>query len=206
MPIIIDLTHIFTASMPVHPFDEPTSLTQTRTLENDSYNDWRLCSGMHAGTHIDGPGHVTDSNTLLSSLPIDRFVGTGHLVDARNKMIIDASAVQELPDQEGLIVLFLTGHDKRFGTPEYFTNHPIMSEDCAKDLIAHKVKMVGIDCYSPDTHPFPVHQILLAHNILIIENLTNLDRLLGKTFIVVALPLKTATDSALARVIALVQN
>lgn len=206
MATIIDLTHTFTASMPVPPFDEPSTLSQTRTLANDSYNDWRLCSGMHAGTHIDGPGHVTDSHTLLSSLPIDRFVGTGHLIDARNKMIIEASAVQELPDQEGLIVLFLTGRDKQFGAPAYFTNHPIMSKECAKALVAKRVNMVGIDCYSPDTHPFPVHQILLAHNILIIENLTNLDLLTGKTFTVAALPLKTATDSSLARVIAWVQN
>ncbi|MFA6535332.1 MAG: hypothetical protein WCS92_03690 [Candidatus Babeliales bacterium] len=65
--------------------------------------------------------------------------------------------------------------------------------------------MIGIDFFSPDKYPFETHKIFFENNILIIENLTNLESLEEiKNFTVIALPLKTETDSALARVIAII--
>lgn len=204
MSNIIDLTHKFTKSMPVHPYDEPTSISKIRNLADDKYNDWLISSGMHVGTHIDGPGHLTGSDKLLSDFPIDCFVGKGYLIDARNKSI-DKNLLKDLSLDPELIVLILTGFDKKFGTGEYFNNHPIISEDFAKELVKFKIKMIGIDFFSPDKYPFDVHKVLFGNNVLIIENLTNLERLVERgDFKVVALPLKTETDSALARVIALV--
>ncbi len=204
MSKIIDLTHTITDRMPVHAFDEPVSLQRVRFISSDSYNDWKLCAGMHVGTHIDGPGHLTDSSIQLSDLPVDRFMGQGYLVDARGKTI-DVSLLSGMPAQEGLIVLVLTDFGKKFGLPEYFTDHPVMTTNFAMELVSRRVKMVGIDCFSPDRYPFPVHQLFFENNILIIENLTNLEQLVGaKSFTVAALPLKTETDSALARVVAIV--
>lgn len=204
MPKIIDLTHTITDKMPVHALDEPVSLQRVRFLSSDSYNDWKLCAGMHVGTHIDGPGHLTDVHMPLSELAVDRFVGQGYLIDARGKTI-DVSLLNGMPAQDGLIVFVLTGFDKKFGSSEYFTDHPVMTTNFAMELVSRRVKMVGIDCFSPDRYPFPVHQLLFENNILIIENLTNLEQLVGvKTFTVAALPLKTETDSALARVVAIV--
>lgn len=199
---IFDLTQVFSASMPVHAYDDPASIEKNRNLKNNGYNDWRITSGMHVGTHIDGPGHMTDSPALMSQLPIERFIGKGYLIDARGKNIT-APLLADFPDEENLIVLILTGWDKKFGSKEYFTDHPVLSEDFAQGLIARKVKMVGIDCFSPDKYPFPIHPLFFKNNMLIIENLTGLEQLVNvKNFEVVALPLKTDTDSALARVIA----
>ena len=64
------------------------------------------------------------------------------------------------------------------------------------------VHAVGMDTLGPDEPPFPTHKILLGNGILIIENLTNLDKLIGKQFDVIALPVKLATDAASVRVIA----
>ena len=201
---IIDLTHKFTKSIPVHHFDEPASIEKIRNLDAHKYNDWRLSSGMHVGTHIDGPGHLTESKILLSDIPIDRFVAKGYLIDARCKAI-DESLLKDFPTEENLIVLILTGFDKKFGTKEYFTEHPIIPANFAEELVKHKVKMIGIDFFSPDKYPFPVHKILFYNKILIIENMTNLEKLIGlNSFNVIALPLKTETDSSLARVIAIV--
>lgn len=204
MPKIIDLTHKFTNLMPIHHFDEPASIEKIRNLAENKYNDWRLTSGMHIGTHIDGPGHLTESKTLLSDIPVDRFVGKGYLIDARNKTI-DENLLKDLPAEDNLIVLILTGTDKTFGSKDYFNNHPIISANFANELVKRKIKMIGIDFFSPDGYPFEIHKIFFENNILIIENLTNLESLLEiKNFTVVALPLKTETDSALARVIAII--
>jgi kynurenine formamidase len=200
---IIDLTHKFTKYMPVHSYDEPSSIKRIRSLDLNKYNDWKLSSGMHAGTHIDGPGHLTNSEILLSDYPADKFIGKGFLVDARNKSI-SKNLLINMPEEEGLIVLILTGSDKKFGTKEYFTEHSVIPDDFAEELVKRKIKMVGIDFFSPDKYPFPVHQILFKNKVLIIENLTNLESLLSLgSFKVVALPIKTETDSALARVVAM---
>lgn len=204
MPRIIDLTHTFTASMPVYTFDEKASITKIRDLDKDKYNDWQLITGMHVGTHIDGAGHLTDSTMRLSDLPIETFVGTGYLIDARNCPIAP-SLLKNIPQSDNLIVLILTGSDKKFGSPEYFTNYTVISMEFAQELVKHKVKMVGIDFFSPDKYPFDVHKLFFEHDIFIIENLTNLEKLLNvKNFKVFALPLKTETDSALARVVAVI--
>lgn len=204
MPKVVDLTHKLTTSMPVHSLDDAPTIEKIRNLTDNKYNDWKLSSGMHVGTHIDGPGHFTDSNVLFSDVPVDKFVGKGVLIDARNK-VIDSSLLNDLSAEEGLIVLILTGFDKKFGTDEYFNNHPVFTPNFAKELVKRKVKMVGMDLFSPDNYPFEVHKIFFDNNIFIIENLTNLESLLGQQFTVVALPLKTETDSALARVIAIIQ-
>lgn len=205
MKKIIDLTHTFTRSMSAHPDDEPASLKQVRMLEQHQYNDWKISSGMHAGTHIDGPGHLTNCPLLLSNVPVDRFVGRGYLVDARNRAV-DPSLLQDMPRQNNLIVLIFTGSDKKFGTSEYFTQHPIISTEFAHELVKRNITMIGFDFFSPDTYPFAIHHLFFKHDILIIENLTNLESLLGvRYFTIIALPLKTETDSSLARVIAVIE-
>jgi kynurenine formamidase len=204
--MIIDLTHTFTQVMPVSPFDDQSSIDPIRTLTHDAYNDWRLSSGMHVGTHIDGPGHLTESKVLLSNVLVEKFIGNGCLIDARNKKI-DATLFKNVSLEPQSIVLILTGMDKQFGTREYFDRHPIILESFAQELVRAKVKMVGIDFFSPDAYPFEVHKLLFKHGIFIIENLTHLEKLLKiERFVVVALPLKTETDSALARVVAVVDE
>jgi kynurenine formamidase len=51
--------------------------------------------------------------------------------------------------------------------------------------------------------PFDLHKLLFSENIFIIENLTNLEKLVGvKEFEIFAIPLKVRADSSIARVIA----
>lgn len=202
---VIDLTHTFTKNMPVHTYDDPATIERSRNLTDNHYNDWKLCSGMHVGTHIDGPGHLTEATLLMSQIAADTFIGKGCVIDARGKAI-DISLLKNISIEPNSIVLICTGSDKKFGTEEYFKNYPTLSEDFAKELVKRKVKMVGLDSFSPDKYPFEIHKIFFKHDILIIENLTNLESLLGiNNFTVVALPLKTETDSALARVVAIVE-
>lgn len=199
---VIDLSHRLTATTPTHPYDNPASLKQIRTLHNDHYNDYQITANMHIGTHIDGPAHLLETSTLLSRFPASHFIRPGILIDARGKNI-DAPLLENIVIKPDDIVLVLTGHSKKFGTPEYFTDHPIITPEFAQALIARKINMIGIDLPSPDKHPFTIHKMLLERNILIIENLTNLENLVEiPHFTIAALPLKIEADSAPARVIA----
>ncbi|MBI5230301.1 MAG: cyclase family protein [Candidatus Magasanikbacteria bacterium] len=199
----IDLTHTFTTRMPVYPGDAVPQLQQIANIEKDKFADHEVRTGMHVGTHIDGPMHMVKGGRKLSEIPIERLIGQDILIDARGKAVIDETVASVVKISQGSIVLCLTGWSEKFGAPEYYTDFPRMTRGCALSFIDHGVKMVGLDTPGPDDSPFPIHKLFLEKEILLIENLTHLNALLGvEAFEVYALPAKFETDSAPTRVIA----
>ncbi len=204
----IDLTQTFTKSMPVYPGDPISKLEQQAWLEKDGYNEYHLSTGMHVGTHIDAPLHMIENGAMIDQIPIDRLIGPGYLVDARNLSKIDSSVLNgEIPKSS--ILLVYTGWSQRFGESDYFEQYPVLTEDFADRVAELDLKAVGLDTPSPDREPFLVHKKLLSNNVLIIENLTDLDRLAHELtdrsrFNVMALPPKLAADAAPVRVVAVI--
>lgn len=199
----IDLTQTFVDKMMVYPGDEIPKLEQTHTFSKNLHSNFRIETGLHVGTHIDGPMHMTDCTTLLSEAEISNFVGSGCVIDASKmeNILWDDNYTGLIKKSE--IVLFYTGHAVYFGTEKYLSGYPAVDILFAEKLVEFGVKMIGIDTLSPDYLPFPVHKKLLGNNVLIAENLKNLDKLLSyDKFEIMALPLKIAADSAPARVIA----
>jgi kynurenine formamidase len=200
--ILIDLTHKFTADMPVYPGDTKPELKEVSTVEKDGFGHFWISTGMHVGTHIDAPLHFIAGGKKLSEFPIEKFIGRGVLIDARDNAI-DSTLLKESAIQKGDIVLIWTDVSRRFRDADYYTNTPVLTEEFARALVAAGVKMVGMDMNGPDKEPFSVHKILLGSDILIAENLTGLEQLAQvKEFEVIALPVKFDAEAALARVVA----
>lgn len=198
----VDLTHILSTATPVYPEDAPIDLRQIAFLEQHGFADHHLAISMHVGTHMDGPRHMLKDGKLLSEFPVEKFFGKGHLIDARGKTSIDADLLTGRDIGAGDVVLVWTDSDKKYNQQEYFGNFPFLAENFANQLIKLGVKFVGLDTASPDKSPYTIHKLLLGKEVLIIENLTNLEKLEGKEFEVVALPAKFETDSAPCRVVA----
>jgi kynurenine formamidase len=200
---LIDLSHVIENNMPVYPGDAKISLLQEKNLSTDGYNNHRLDIGMHAGTHVDSPMHMTDNNQYISELPLDSFIAEGCLLDVRNQAIIELKPEYDPLVKENSIVLLYTGFDKFYGTKEYYENHPCIDMELCKFLIEKGVKMVGMDTPSPDRYPFEIHKLFFMNNVYVLENLTNLDQLLNADkFEVIAFPLKIKADSSLTRAVA----
>ena len=90
---------------------------------------------------------------------------------------------------------------------EYYEDHPVISKEMAEFLVRKKVKMVGFDMPSPDRSPYEIHSIFLNNNIFILENLTNLDKLIyEENFSVFAQPLKIKAEGSLVRAMAVFQG
>lgn len=203
MEELIDLTHIIEDSMPIYPGDITTNLFQNKYLSISSHNNYRLEISMHTGTHIDSPMHLTESTKYISELPLESFISIGCILDVRNQPIIKMKEEYKELIKENSIVLLYTGLDKLYGFTEYYEEHSLLHMDLCKFLIKKNIKMLGIDMPSPDKYPFEIHKMLLENKIYIIENLTNLHKLLGnKNFEILAFPLKIKADSSMARVIA----
>lgn len=200
---LIDLSHTIHRDLSVFPGDSPVQLEHVKEYNSDGYNNFQLCTGMHAGTHIDGPMHLTNSNTYIAGIPLESFTGEGIVFDIREQKVIGLNDEIRLRIEQGAIVLFCSGCDQFFGEEEYYTNHPVFDEQLIHYLVEKKVKMIGIDCPSPDHEPNPMHEILLNNNILILENLTNLEMLLHEpAFEIFAFPLKINADSSIVRAVA----
>ncbi|NLO09480.1 MAG: cyclase family protein [Clostridiales bacterium] len=199
----IDLSRDITHDMPVHPYDDPVRLYQDKFLDRDKYVSYKLESGMHSGTHIDTPMHLTNLEKYINEIPLDRFVGRGVLLDVRKESnICFKDAYSDLVRQDDIVLLY-TGHSDKYGTEAYYTDQPVIDKGLANFFVEKNIKMLGMDLPSPDNYPFEIHKILFANNILIIENLTNLSELVdAKDFDVIAFPLKIRAEASMARVVA----
>ncbi|HEY5511507.1 MAG TPA: cyclase family protein, partial [Prolixibacteraceae bacterium] len=138
----IDLTQPIADGMPFYPGDVPVLLKQVASFHEEGHNNFLLSTGMHSGTHLDGPMHLTASLTRMADLPVDAFAGPGLLINVVGQKIIDVpeSAFNHL--QPGSVVLFYTGFDLYFGQKAYYLSYPAISENTAHLMVKKKVKMV----------------------------------------------------------------
>jgi arylformamidase len=193
----IDLTMPLNPQTPVYPGDPNVEISEAANFNRDGYLDHLIKLGTHNGTHIDAPAHMIEKGKMLKDYSVDSFVGNGVVIEAENKFSLESLNVRK-----GDIVLFRTGKSDNYLTSDYYTKYSAVPEEIARQLVNLKVKMVGVDMGSIDHEPFPTHKHLLGNGILIIENLVNLDKLVGKSFKIYAFPLNVSVEGSPARVVA----
>ncbi len=96
-------------------------------------------------------------------------------------------------------MLVHTGWARHWGTEAYFHGHPFLTAEAAEWLKAAGPALVGIDSLNIDdtvTGERPVHSILLAAGILIVEHLRGLEQLPASGFRFHAVPVKVRGCSA----------
>ena len=100
----------------------------------------------------------------------------------------------DLVDLKGKAVLFHTGWDRYWRTETYSNGtHPFLTAETAEFLVNAGPTLVGVDSYNIDdtsTGKRPVHSLLLAANIPIVEHLCNLDLLPDSGVRFFAVPVK----------------
>ncbi|MDW7674085.1 MAG: cyclase family protein [Bacillota bacterium] len=206
----IDLTQIISADMPVYPGTEQPELVEACTLAEHGFKELKLTMYTHTGTHMDSPAHLFSDGLTLDQFPISQFTGPAIVVDCSNLAPGSNITADHLSAIEGIelvdFILFYTGWDKKWGSEEYFESYPTLSACAATKIVDMKLKGVGVDAISvepADMAELKIHQILLGNNILIIENLTMLDQLVGSKFAFSCYPLKiAAADGSPIRAVA----
>lgn len=204
--MIIDLTHEIDNHILTYPgsSDVAPHLEQSADIASDGYRNFTLTMGMHTGTHIDASAHMLDNGITIDQIPLSQLCCKAHIINVQHHKHIEPQHIASLSCNPGDALLIATGHDAYWGTTDYFTKYPTCTIDAIKTIIDKKFGIIGLDAPSPDTYPFELHTMLFKHNIVIIENLTHLTRIVHKTNITLyALPLKCKTDGAPARVIAI---
>ena len=149
---------------------------------------------VHCGTHLDAPLHFVPDASDVAATPL---VLPEIVVISASESPLSLDVLKNAPSLDGKAILFSTGWEDRAGTKEFFEGFPALSEALAEHLVAQKVALVGLDSPSPDASvgDYPVHRLLLAAGIPIVEGLVNLPTLIphleaGKTVRLAAFPLR----------------
>ena len=203
---IVDLSvPIRSQGTPVFPgYPMPLKSTMT-TLADTGWLSFLWSFVEHSGTHVDAPAHVIDGATPVDKVSLDRFVAEGAVIDLTSKD--PKSTITPLDIHEGLakaglegkvgpgsILLLHMGWTAKAGEPHWL-EYPELSAQAAEAIVKLGVNAVGLDSPSPDYSPLPAHKVLLAKNVAIFENLTNLEKLMGKKFLFVGAPLPLVDGS-----------
>ena len=149
----------------------------------------------NTGTYLDSPFHRYANGKDLSELPLERLANLNGIVispDLSKGRSIDRSAFQG-HDLRGKAVLVQTGWDAHWRTDQYFEQHPFLTRDAAEFLLEAGAALVGIDSLNiDDTGDLsrPVHSLLLAADVPIVEHLRGLDQLPDASFRFFAVPVK----------------
>lgn len=163
-----------------------------------------VSASVHAGSHVDAPGHygpaIDGSTGLISDAPVDIFVGAGIMLDVsgvpgwqiERTHLHAAALVSGVGDLADSIVLIHTEPEKA------------VSADAVADLLDAGVRVVGTDAdgfdgpFEPMIRRFlktgdpgvlwPSHVLGRRRPYYHIERLRNLANLPAQGFLVVALP------------------
>jgi len=148
----------------------------------------------NTGTYLDSPFHRFAEGKDLSQLPLCKLADLAAIkVTCHDRQAIDSSCFPPAAELAGKAVLVETGWSRHWNTPEYFENHPFLTEDAARLLADSGVVLVGIDSHNIDNVQDlrrPVHTILLGSELPIVEHMTNLASLPENGFRFFAVPVK----------------
>ena len=208
---VIDLSQTIAPGMPYFPGTEPPFFSRPFTVASNGFTEQKITLLTHSGTHMDAPAHIFEIGATLEQLGLPHFVGMAVTLDL-SRLPAKVITVDDLQPFRQLLtgldfVLLRTGWSEYWGNTAYFCGYPVLSEGAAQWLAGFNFKGIGMDTISFDAHDstaLPIHRIFLSRNIVLIENLVNLEKIITNEFIFCCLPLKIAeTDGAPVRAIAL---
>ncbi|MFM8323087.1 MAG: cyclase family protein [Chloroflexota bacterium] len=204
-----DISVTISPDLPVWPGDPRVEMKRIGKMEDgDPSNVTHLSLSAHVGTHVDAPFHfLGGSAPTVESLPLSLLTGRAYVLHLSDDVDLITAAVLERaeipPRTRRLLFRTRNSHFWKNGEGDFQTGFVGLSDDGARYIVSHGVRLVGIDYLSiaPFTAPTPTHQTLLGAGVVIVEGL-NLGEVSQGRYTLYCLPLKLAgCDGAPARAI-----
>ncbi len=201
-----DVTVAISNELPVYPGDPKVEIHRTLSLEaGDVANVSHLSCSSHIGTHVDPPAHFIAGGVALDHLDLDTLIGVARVVDVGEVDVIDLAALERVALDGVTRVLFKTRNSLLWESPhEFQRNFVYLDTAAAEFLVAHGVKLVGIDYLSIEKFNFDqptTHLALLGNNVIVVEGL-NLSGIVPGDYELICLPIKIKDgDGGPARVV-----
>jgi len=198
---LIDVSHAIEHGMVTYPgFPVPVisdwlsrDASQARYAPGTTFQIGKVELLANTGTYIDAPFHRYNGGKDISDYPLEAVASLrGVVVRATERAgrALDAGLFGRR-DVKGKAVLVHTGWDIHWRTERYGTGHPYLTRAAAEHLVAAGAALVGIDSLNIDDATDgarPVHSMLLAAGIPIVEHLCALGELPDDGFRFYAVP------------------
>jgi len=210
---LVDLSQEIYQGMPVYPGHLKTVIwthlsheeCQKQLGTSFSYETRGILLCDHGPTHIDSVSHLSRDKDAesIDQLELEKCVTGAICLEVSDvplktqfgrKKIEDELKRWNLEIRKGDTILFYTAHyDRYYGKPEYMTEYPGLNREGTEFIIDQGCINFGVDSPSPDMwydKTYPCHTVCAERHITHVENLCNLDKVVGKRFTFIGLPLK----------------
>lgn len=167
-----------------------------------------LCD--HGPTHVDAPAHYREDGPDPSEMSLEQFHTPGKAIEVIHRGpgehitetdLREACSEARTEVEDGDTLLIRTGHyEETYPSRAYAENYPGLDEGATRWLVEQGIVNFGVDMPSPDTPDdptYPAHSVCKEHDLPHMENLRNIDRVLGEEFTFIGFPLaiRDATGS-----------
>jgi arylformamidase len=193
--------------MPHYPTDPPTTLKEIKNIEHNRTRVTEVRFGSHTGTHVDVPSHVFQGGKSLEQMDLSSFFGMAV------KLRLDRFSEFDLAGLHYDGVLLETGWGQHYTQPKEYHGaaRPSIPLTLVEKLLERPFRFFGCDLPSVDESGSIeklVHGRLLARDIVIYENLTNLHELpVAMPFTFIGLPLNFhGIDGSPVRAVAILEE
>jgi kynurenine formamidase len=210
---IVDLSQEIYNGMPVYPGHLKTVIfthmsheeCQRQLGTGFSYETRGILICDHGPTHIDSVSHLSRDPEAESvdELALEKCITPAICLDVSDVPLRTQFGRAKIEEQlekwkldirRGDTVLFYTAHyDRYYGKPEYMREYPGLDREGTELIIDRGAVNFGVDSPSPDMwydKTYPCHSVCGERRITHVENLCNLDQVVGKRFTFIGLPLK----------------
>ena len=200
--ILIDVSHTVTHGLvtykgiPAPIICDYLSREESKKLyaEGVTFHIGKIEMAANTGTYIDSPFHRYEDGPDLAQLLLSSLANldaiTIRVPEGMKKIDADRFEGHDIKEKA---VLIQTGWSKHWTTEQYFDGHPFLTGMAATYLRDQGAVLVGIDSLNIDDTSDaerPVHSILLAAEIPIVEHMTNLAALPDNGYKFFAVPVK----------------
>ena len=202
---IFDVTWPVSPALPVWPGDPPVQLARVRSMDDGERNNLsNMACSVHIGTHVDAPLHFIADGIDLPALALDVMLGPVRVIELPEVDAITAESLARF-DLSGATRLLFKTRNRHLSRDVFHKNFVAIALDAAEWLVAHGVKLVGVDYLSVERFggDGSVHRKLLGAEMILIEGMDLADVPPGD-YALYCLPLKlVGSEGAPARVVLL---
>jgi arylformamidase len=172
MKTFIDITRTLGIDTLDFPGDIKFGMTEVMSFKKgDDWNMFKLEMTNHTGTHVDAPLHKYKNGKSLNDFPLSDYELKCVVIEIKNAEKVTLDGMKNINIPKGGAVLFKTTNS-RLSRKKFSKKFVYVDPSVAEYLVAKGVKLVGIDYLSLDPliSEYPVHQILLSNNVIIMED------------------------------------
>ncbi|MBW4604136.1 MAG: cyclase family protein [Calothrix sp. FI2-JRJ7] len=209
---IIHLSHVISNNIPQWQGDPPVKFTPAAQIKTHGYFLRELTIGEHSATHINAPISFYKDGTTIDQYPAESLLASAVVIDISTKAqenpdyTLNVSDILDWEELHGeiphdCVVLLHTAWSAKWHDPSAFMcedvngnmHFPGFGTEATKFLLRERqIAGVGIDTHGVDgglDTTFTINRMVLEKPRIVLENLTNLDKLPVRGFKIVVAPM-----------------